>query len=252
VNDITIIFTIAFVVLLPTILILGFVCTRESLWEHEAGLLFRHGKFVRELKTGEQRLWGRGYRVLRFDTRWRELQVVGQEMLTADRATVRLTAVAVYRIADARLFHQVAEDATRVLYTAVQLALRDLAGSQELEALIERKANLGEALSERLGESAKELGLELREIAVRDLTLSGDLKRSYAAVIQARAESLAAIEKARGESAAIRTLANAARSFDKNPHLLQLRYLQMLEEKDAVAGSTFVVGDPAGWVRQNT
>ena len=187
--------------------------------------------------------------MLRFDTRWRELQIVGQEMLTADRATVRLTAVAIYRIVDARLFNDVAEDPTRVLYTAVQLALRDLAGQQEIESLIERKAELGASLMERLTETAKELGIELREVAVRDLTLSGDLKRSYAAVIQARAESQAAVEKARGESAAIRTLANAARSFENNPHLLQLRYLQMLEDKNAMGGSTFVVGDPADWVR---
>ncbi len=226
--------------------------TELTLWEREAGLLFRHGKFERELGAGRHRLWGAGYEVLRFDTRWRELQVAGQEMLTADRATVRLTAVAVYRIAEARLFHSVAEDATRVLYTAVQLALRDLAGAEGTEALIERKADLGASLVERLAGTAGELGVELREVAVRDLTLGGDLKRSFAAVVQARAESQAAVEKARGESAAIRTLANAARSFEANPHLLQLRYLQVLEDKGAGYGSTFVLGDPSDWLRKNT
>lgn len=253
-NEITTILCIAAGVVLAVsaIAVIGRYTLVVTLWEREAGLLFKHGKFVRELAAGHHRLWGVGYQVLTFETRWRELQVVGQEMLTGDRATVRLTAVVIYRIGNAHRFHSIAEDATRVLYTGVQLVLRDLAAGRDLEALVEGRDDLGKELVARLAATAGEIGVEIREAAIRDLTIGGDLKRAYAGVIQARAESQAAVEKARGESAAIRTLANAARSFENNPHLLQLRYLQMLEEKGASCGSTFVLGDPQDWLRKNT
>jgi hypothetical protein len=46
----------------------------------------------------------------------------------------------------------------------------------------------------------------------------GDLKRTMAKVMQARKEGQAALEKARGETAALRNLANAARLMEGIPH----------------------------------
>jgi hypothetical protein len=51
----------------------------------------------------------------------------------------------------------------------------------------------------------------------------------------------AALEKARGETAALRSLANAARMMDDNPNLLQLRALQALADS---GGNTLVLGLP--------
>jgi hypothetical protein len=49
---------------------------------------------------------------------------------------------------------------------------------------------------------------------------------------------LAALERARGETAALRNLANAAKMLDDNPNLLQLRMLQSLSD---TSGNTFVM-----------
>ncbi|MCA1706792.1 MAG: hypothetical protein LC808_27445 [Actinobacteria bacterium] len=57
----------------------------------------------------------------------------------------------------------------------------------------------------------------------------------------ARAEGLAALERARGETAALRNLANAARLCADNPALLQLRLLQQLSTG---SGHTVVIGTP--------
>ncbi len=59
------------------------------------------------------------------------------------------------------------------------------------------------------------------------------------------------LERARGESAALRNLANAARMLDENPSLLQLRALQALADS---SGNTLVLGIHDGAVpltRQN-
>jgi regulator of protease activity HflC (stomatin/prohibitin superfamily) len=69
----------------------------------------------------------------------------------------------------------------------------------------------------------------------------GELKKVFAQVVTARKEGLAALEKARGETAALRNLANAAKLVENNPALMQLRMIQSLEES---SGNTLVVGLP--------
>jgi regulator of protease activity HflC (stomatin/prohibitin superfamily) len=70
----------------------------------------------------------------------------------------------------------------------------------------------------------------------------GELRRTFAQVVAARKEGLAALERARGETASLRNLANAARMMSANPTLLQLRLLQELGKS---AGNTIVLGLPS-------
>jgi hypothetical protein len=48
-------------------------------------------------------------------------------------------------------------------------------------------------------------------------------ERIFTQVVKARQEGLAALEKARGETAALRNLANAASMIERNPSLIPLR-----------------------------
>ena len=68
------------------------------------------------------------------------------------------------------------------------------------------------------------------------------MKEIFAQVVNARKEGLAALEKARGESAALRNLANAAKMIDDNPNLMQLRLVQSLGQS---TGNTLILGMPS-------
>jgi hypothetical protein len=75
--------------------------------------------------------------------------------------------------------------------------------------------------------------------------LARDLKAAFGEVPRARAEGRAALERARGESAALRNLANAARLIDANPALMNLRLLQAIAQDAGAPGTTrFVVNLP--------
>ena len=74
--------------------------------------------------------------------------------------------------------------------------------------------------------------------------MAGELKGVYAGVITARKEAQAQQERARGEAAALRTYANAARVFDNNPDLFRLRYLETLKELGTGYGNQLIVGVP--------
>ncbi len=83
------------------------------------------------------------------------------------------------------------------------------------------------------------LGVDLQDSSMRDLTFPGELKKIFTEVVKARQEGLAALEKARGETAALRNLANAAQMVERNPALIQLRLLQVLARQP---GNTVAVG----------
>ena len=67
------------------------------------------------------------------------------------------------------------------------------------------------------------------------------------AVVIVFASLASKLSRARGESAALRNLANAAKMIEDNPNLLQLRALQVLGES---GGNTLFFGVPSGAVVQ--
>jgi hypothetical protein len=91
---------------------------------------------------------------------------------------------------------------------------------------------------ERTASRLAHIGIELLSVEARDLMVSGEIKRAFAGVVTARKEGEAALERARGETASLRNLANAGRMVEDNPGLLQLRMLQQL---GASPGSSVVL-----------
>lgn len=217
-----------------------------TIWDHQVGMHFKHGHFVGELEAGKHRFWGSGHTVIVHDTRITEMVVQGQELITADSATLKLTAVAQWKIADVEKFHGSVEDGRQALYTLIQLALRQVIGNLDLDAVIAQKGGFGDALLKLVRETAAaELGVDLKRIEIRDIMLGGELKTVYASVLTAKKEAQAKQERARGEAAALRTLANAARSFENNPELFRLRYLDMLKEAGTSGyGNQLIIGVP--------
>lgn len=210
--------------------------------DHETALLFQHGRYLRVLEAGKHRLWASGHEVKRVDNREQMLLVQGQELLTADQVVLKVSAVATFRVADALTMHRATQDAAAVLYNEVQLALRQIVAADTAEAFLQQKAGHGAKLLELIADRAQSLGLKVDRIDIRDVMLPADLKRSFMSALQQRQEAQAGLEKARAETAALRTLANAAKLMRDNPELLQLRYLQTLQEVGTGVGNTLVLG----------
>lgn len=215
--------------------------------EGYAGLLYRAGKFAEVLATGRHLRWGRFLTLDAQDLRKTSLLVAGQEVLTADRVGLKLSALVTYQVADPVKAAHETQRWSGELYNAVQLALRHVVSGVAAEALLNQRPDLGAQLLARVQPEAAKLGLNVHAVEVKDLMLPADLRRAFADVLKARQEGQAALERARGESAALRNLANAARLLDGNPALQNLRLLQSLTGAQA-AGSTLVLGMPGGFV----
>lgn len=205
--------------------------------EWETVLVYRDGLFERALGPGRHRLWMRRRTQLRFDLRPEALVIGGQEVLTSDGLAPRITLVGRVRVVDARLAVEAAKDGTAELYTAVQVALRLVVAARTLEELLAGRDGLGAALLPLVADRAARLGREVLDLEVRDLGVPAELRNASLRVLTAKHEGLAALERARGETAALRSLANAARLAQDVPALLQLRTLRAVE----TGGATVVL-----------
>ena len=214
--------------------------SRVIVFEFERGLRYRRGRFVGILPPGSHWVARRVGAITKVDVRPQVLAVPGQELLTSDGIGVKVSLVSRVEIADPAKAVNSVQNYTANLYSLLQVALRQVVSSGSLEDLLAGRADIGAKVMASAAESALEFGLKVLSVDVRDVMLPGDLKRIFAQELAARKEGLAALEKARGETAALRNLANAARMVEDNPALLQLRVLQHL---GATTGNTVVFGD---------
>ena len=214
---------------------------RVLIFEFQRGLLYRDGRFERVLEPGRYLFRARTATVRVVDVRPRLATVPGQELLTADGVTIKLTIAVAYEYADLDTAFNKVGDPDQLLYLTLQLALRRIVSEVTVEDLLTQRAEMGTRMVELAAGKVAEAGVRLIEADVKDIMFPGDLKRIFAQVVEARQEGLAALEKARGETAALRNLSNAARLVEGNPALLQLRVLQAMA---GAAAPTFVLGAP--------
>jgi regulator of protease activity HflC (stomatin/prohibitin superfamily) len=205
-------------------------------------VLFLDGEFADALPPGQYAFW-RGLtdaRLVEVDLREASLDVGGQEIMTADKVTLRLNAVITYRVADARRAVSATDGAKQALYREAQLALRAVVGARDLDALLADKDVVARETGELLRRRAGELGLEVLSAGIRDVILPGDMKELMNKVTEARKAAEANLVTRREETAAMRSQANTARLLADNPLLMRLRELEALE-KIAAAGQLKVV-----------
>jgi len=227
------------VVLLFVLLFVGGLFRRVTVtvYEYERGLRYRNGRFTGILDPGRYKL-PRYTQVTKVDVRPAYKVVSGQEILTSDSISVKASVTARYEIADPMKAVNGIQCYEQALYLELQVALREVISSVTIEEVLGGRAGFGKNLLQIASGPVEELGLELISVEIRDIMFPGALKQTFAQVAEARQEGLAALERARGESAAIRTMANAARLIDKSPGLGQLRMLQALAESK---GNTLIL-----------
>jgi regulator of protease activity HflC (stomatin/prohibitin superfamily) len=214
---------------------------RVTIREYQRGLRFEAGKFVGLLDAGSH-VWFRPTSdVLVVDARPSSTAIEGQEVLTADGVAVKVSLVVRTVVGDPVARLTADQDSDRLLYLLVQLGLREVVAGRTLDDVLSARTTIGPAVAEIAAARMGEIGIELLSVDIRDVMVPAELRRAYAAVVTARHEGAATLERARGETAALRNLANAGRLLDDHPGLLSLRLVQ---ELGAAGGNTLVLGLP--------
>jgi len=229
---------IIFLVLFGGIYLFSKMLKRVTIFEYERGLRYENGKYIKLLRAGNY--WHSTLRttIKKIDIRPKYLTIPSQEVLSKDGVAIKLSLVAKLEVTDSSVAINSVEDYETASYLILQLALRKVIGNTNIDKLLENRQELGQQIFELAHQEIETLGLKLVSIDIKDITFSGSLKQTFTQVVKARQEGLAVLERARGETAALRNLANSAKLLEQNPALLQLRTLQALNES---SGNTLVV-----------
>jgi regulator of protease activity HflC (stomatin/prohibitin superfamily) len=205
----------------------------QQVKQFEKGLLYVQGRFEGMLEPGKHAFWNHPGARITFtvlDTRVQKLEVAGQELMTRDKVTLRLTLTAEYAPADAPTTVHAVADVKEALYLAVQLAAREYVAGVTLDELLEGKGALNAYLEAQVMPRAEAFGVRLHRVGVKDVILPGEMKTLLNKVIEAEKAAAANVILRREDAAATRNMAQTAKVIAENPVLMRLKELETVRD----------------------
>jgi regulator of protease activity HflC (stomatin/prohibitin superfamily) len=187
---------------------------------------------MRTLVPGAYAFWniGRAVVVKVVDTRQLALDVPGQEILTRDKVSVRVNLAATYRVTDPVKAVAAVKDFADALYRALQHAFRQSLATKTLDDLLSRKGEVDHEAASAVRKDMAAIGVEVGDIAIKDVILPGDMRDILNKVVAAEKEAEAQVIRRREETNATRSLLNTAKVMAENPVMLRLKELEALEK----------------------
>jgi len=201
--------------------------------QFEKGLKYVQGRFEGILEPGRYVFWNHPnsrVTVQLIDTRVQQLKVEGQDLMTKDKVTLRLTLTAEYAPTDGPTTVHAVSDVKDALYLAVQLAAREFVAGVTLDELLEGRDALTKYLESQVAPRAEIFGVRVHRVGVKDVILPGEMKTLLNKVIEAEKAAAANVIMRREDAAATRNMANTAKVIAENPVLMRLKELETMKE----------------------
>ena len=212
--------------------------------EYERGVIFRLGRLVGAKGPGLFLIIPFVDRFVKVDLRVVTLDIPSQEAITRDNVTLKVNAVAYFRVVNPEDAIVKVEDFRRATYQIAQTTLRSVLGQSELDDLLSHREEINRKLQTIIDEQTEPWGIKVSIVEVKDVELPDTMKRAMARQAEAEREKRAKIIHAAGEFEASVQLAEAAHNIATEPTAIQLRYLQTLVDISAENATTIVFPVP--------
>jgi regulator of protease activity HflC (stomatin/prohibitin superfamily) len=211
---------------------------------HEQVLVFRDGELIEQMGAGLIVFWKGGSNITwkSVDMREQIEDIQGQEILSADKVSLRVNLVVTHRVLDPLKAVSEVSDWAQALYREAQLALRTAIGGRTLERLLADKDEVSAEIVNVIAPKAAAFGVTVSGVGLRDVILPGDMKTILNEVIIAQKQAEANLIRRREETAAARSQANTAKLLAENPVLARMKELEALQEIMKGTQATFVLG----------
>ncbi len=213
--------------------------------EYERGVIFRLGRVLTPAR-------GPGLffiipiidRMVKVDLRVVTLDIPSQDAITSDNVTVKVNAVAYFRVLDPVAAIVQIDDYRRATWQIAQTTLRSVLGQAELDELLSHRERINANLQQIIDEHTEPWGIKVSIVEVKDVELPPTMQRAMARQAEAEREKRAKIIHAEGEFQASQQLTEAASTIGREPAAIQLRYLQTLTEIAVEKNSTIIFPIP--------
>jgi regulator of protease activity HflC (stomatin/prohibitin superfamily) len=217
--------------------------------EYERGVIFRLGRLMGAKGPGLFLIIPFVDRMVKVDLRVVTLDIPAQEAITKDNVTVKVNAVAYFRVINPEAAIVQVEDYRRATWQIAQTTLRSVLGQSELDELLAHREEINQKLQRIIDEQTEPWGIKVSIVEVKDVELPDTMKRAMARQAEAEREKRAKIIHAEGEFQASQTLRQAASVISEEPAAIQLRYLQTLTEIAVEKNSTIIFPVPLDFVK---
>ncbi len=217
--------------------------------EYERGVIFRLGRLIGARGPGLFFIIPFIDRMVKVDLRVVTLDVPAQECITRDNVTVKVNAVAYFRVVEPTSAIVQVEDYKRATWQIAQTTLRNVIGQSELDELLAHRERINTKLQQIIDEQTEPWGVKVSIVEIKDVELPATMQRAMARQAEAEREKRAKIIHAEGEYQAAQTLAQAAQTIGQVPAAIQLRYLQTLTEIATEKNSTIIFPVPVEFLR---
>lgn len=211
---------------------------------YEKAVLFYNNNFVKILDAGRYFYWTKYVDVTadKIDMRQSQLDMTGQEIMTADKVTLRLNFFCQYKVTDVLKVTLDIKQYVNQIYILIQLILREYLGTIKLDDLLKMKQEVADYVLSRLKEKESEMGIEFIYAGIKDVILPGEIKDILNTVLIAEKKAQANVITRREEIASTRSLLNTAKLMDENKTLYKLKELEHIEKICERVGSISLNG----------
>ena len=226
-------------------LVPGKFYTEISVGEGETGLVYYDNVMQNQLSRGVYHFWNYAHNITCnvLDMKQKELDIVGQEILTRDKIGIRMNVACIYKIRDAVEFAETITDLKGQLYSAVQLAIREIVGNYKLDEILELKEQISKEIYDVLKERETMFCVTFLNAGIKDIILPGEIREIMNSVLVAEKAAQANVISRREEVASTRSLLNTAKLMDENRTLYKLKELEYLEKICEKVGEISVNGN---------
>lgn len=219
--------------------------TEVSVGEGETALVYYDNVMQKQLSKGVYYFWNYKHEIKCkiVDMKQKEMDIVGQEILTKDKIGIRMNVACLYKISDAVEFAEKIYDLKGQLYSAVQLAIREIVGNYKLDEILEMKEQISKEIYSAIRNKEKMFCVTFLTAGIKDIILPGEIREIMNSVLVAEKTAQANVISRREEVASTRSLLNTAKLMDENQTLYKLKELEYLERICERVGEISVNGN---------
>jgi regulator of protease activity HflC (stomatin/prohibitin superfamily) len=212
--------------------------------EYERGVIFRLGRLIGAKGPGLILLIPIVDKMVKVSMRTVPMDVPPQDIITKDNVTVKVNAVAYFRVMDANKAIVDVEDYIYATSQIAQTTLRSVLGQVELDDLLSEREKINKELQKIIDMQTEPWGVKVSVVEVKNVDLPQEMQRAIARQAEAERERRAKVIHADGEVQAAARIHEAASTIGQTPVGIQLRFLQTLVEVAAERNSTTIFPVP--------
>src|SRR6476469_7609218 len=236
--------TVITVLIVVAVLVVIAALSVKIIKQYEQGVLFRFGRVVGLRDPGIRLIIPIVDVLHRVSMRIVTMPIQSQGIITRDNVSVDVSAVAYFKVVDARQSVVAIEDVNAAINQIAQTTLRKVVGQHTLDQTLSETDQINLDIRAILDVTTVDWGVEVTLVELKDIQLPESMKRAMARQAEAEREKRAKIISAEGEAIAAAALGDASDTMMAHPLALQLRNLQSLVEIGVDKNTTVVFPAP--------